>query len=145
MVKGLFDTSILVAALVADHPQHFYCFPWLQRVKSGEIIGVVSTHSLAELYSVLTRSPLPQPIKPKLAERLLAENLKTFEKVSLTAEDYQTTINLMVKLNIPGGAIYDALIAQAAIKSNVDILLTLNPKHFIRLGEAIARLITVPE
>lgn len=113
MVKGLFDTSVLFAALIADHPKHLCCLPWLQRVKSGEAIGLVSTHTLAELYSVLTRSPLPQPIKPKLAQQLLAENLKLFEKISLTAEDYQTTINLMVNLNLP--AIYDALIAQAAI------------------------------
>jgi len=27
--------------------------------------------------------------------------------------------------------IYDALIAEAALKANVDMLLTLNPKHFI--------------
>lgn len=145
MVKGLFDTSILVAALIADHPKHSCCLPWLHKVKSGELIGVISTHTLAELYSVLTRSPLPQPIKPKLAQQLLTENLKSFENVSLSAEDYQATINRIVNLNLPGGAIYDALIAQAAIKSNVDILLTLNPKHFLRLGEEIAQWVTVPE
>ncbi len=33
----------------------------------------------------------------------------------------------MVSLNLPGGGIYDALIAQAALKANVDRLLTLNP------------------
>ena len=81
MVKGLFDTSILVAALVADHPKYCCCLPWLQRVKSGEIIGFVSTHTLAELYSVLTRSPLPQPIKPKLAGKLLKNDR---DRLSLT-------------------------------------------------------------
>lgn len=33
---------------------------------------------------------------------------------------------------------YDALIAQAAIKANVDVLLTLNPNDFTRFGEDVA-------
>jgi hypothetical protein len=51
----------------------------------------------------------------------------------------------MVTLNISGGGIFDALIAQAALKAAVDRLLTLNPNHFIHLGEALANLVQVPE
>ena len=36
------------------------------------------------------------------------------------------------------------LIARAALKVKVDILLTLNPKHFTRLGEPIASLVQDP-
>ncbi|MCC5637464.1 hypothetical protein LC593_16760 [Nostoc sp. CHAB 5844] len=50
----------------------------------------------------------------------------------------------MTTLNLPGGAIFDALIAQAALKAQVDVLLTLNPNHFTRLGNAIAQIIQVP-
>jgi predicted nucleic acid-binding protein len=51
----------------------------------------------------------------------------------------------MSALNLPGGGIFDALIAQAALKASVDRLLTLNPKHFTRLDEAISLLVSVPE
>lgn len=51
----------------------------------------------------------------------------------------------MANLNIPGGGIFDALIAQAAIKAEVDILLTLNPNHFTRLESAIADIVQVPQ
>lgn len=51
----------------------------------------------------------------------------------------------MATLNLPGGGIFDAIIAQAALKADVDILLTLNPNHFTRLGEAIANLVEVPQ
>ena len=51
----------------------------------------------------------------------------------------------MVALNIPGGGIFDALIAQAALKVQVDILFTLNPNHFTRLGQAIAQITQVPQ
>jgi len=33
-VKVLFDTSVLVAALVAAHPAHDRAFPWLKRASS---------------------------------------------------------------------------------------------------------------
>lgn len=50
----------------------------------------------------------------------------------------------MVSLNITGGTIFDTLIAQAAIKAKVSILLTLNSKDFNRLGYDIARLVKIP-
>ena len=50
----------------------------------------------------------------------------------------------MVTLNLTGGGIYDSLIAQVVFKVEVDRLLTLNPKHFIRLGEEVAKLVEVP-
>lgn len=64
--------------------------------------------------------------------------------VPLTLSHYQAAIAQMVALQIPGGGIFDALIAQAALRAQVDVLLTLNPKHFIRLGESIVRLVQVP-
>ena len=51
----------------------------------------------------------------------------------------------MVNLNLTGGGIYDALIAQAALKASAGILLTLNPNHFTRLGEEIANLVQIPQ
>jgi hypothetical protein len=45
----------------------------------------------------------------------------------------------MVGLNLPGGGIFDALIAQVALKAKVDILLTLNPSHFTQLGKDLAQ------
>ncbi|MBE9037748.1 PIN domain-containing protein [aff. Roholtiella sp. LEGE 12411] len=144
-MKILFDTSVLVAAMVAKHPRHSESLPWLQRVQTDEIKGFISTHTLAELYAILTRLPPNPQINPALAQRLLGENLKKAHKVVLTAEDYQATIARMVSLNLPGGGIYDALIAQAAIKANVDVLLTLNANDFTRLGEDVARLVQVPK
>ena len=53
-------------------------------------------------------------------------------------------IENMVNLGFTGGAIYDSLIAHAAIKMEIDKILTLNPKHFIRLGDRIAQLVEIP-
>ncbi len=144
MVKALFDTSVLVAALWTNHPKHSACLSRLKKVKSGNLQGIICTHTLAELYSVLTRLPIKSPISPKLAQQLISENLAEFELISLSAEDYKRVINKMVTLNLTGGGIYDALITHVVFKAEVDQLLTLNPNHFIRLGEEIAKLVEVP-
>ena len=144
MVKALFDTSVLVSAFLVNHPKHQSCIPWLHQVKTRQIQGTIATHTLAETYAVLTRLPISPRISPALAQQLIRENLKEFEVVSLLAEDYQKVIDQLVALNLTGGAIYDALIAQAAMKASVNRLLTLNPDHFTRLGNEIAQIILVP-
>ncbi len=50
----------------------------------------------------------------------------------------------MTTLNLPGGGIFDALIAQAALKVSANQLLTLSPSHFTRLDVAIAQMTGVP-
>ena len=143
-MKVLFDTSVLVPAFIATHSQRTICVPWLEKVQSGEIQGCIATHTLAELYAVLTRLPLKPKISAQLAQRLIQENTSTFEVIVLENSDYQCTIARMVKLNITGGGIYDGLIAQAALNAKVDRLLTLNVKHFIRQEEPIASIVQTP-
>jgi predicted nucleic acid-binding protein len=135
----LFDTSVFVAAFEASHPRHSVCLPWLQRTQGKEISGYLSTHTFAELYSVLTRLPVRPAITPGTAQRLLDENLCLFVAIPLTAHYYQQAIACMVRLNLPGGGIFDALIAQAALKAEADVLLMLNPSHFTRLGKDLAQ------
>ncbi|MEM8940232.1 MAG: PIN domain-containing protein [Bacteroidota bacterium] len=56
MVKHvLLDTSSLVAAFLEDHPLHIASQPWFQATLNDELKGYVSTHTLAELYAVLTQ------------------------------------------------------------------------------------------
>jgi len=136
---------VLVAAFEVSHPRHTVCLPWLQQAQTEQIQGLIATHTLAELYSVLTRLPVRPRISPELAQRLITENLERFEVIPLTTEDYQMVVAQMVNLNLTGGGIYDALIAKAAVKAEVNTLLTLNPNHFTRLGEDIARLVQVPQ
>lgn len=144
-MRILFDTSVLVAALIVSHPQHSACFARLKAAESKQIQGFVSTHSLAEIYSVITRFPIQPRIAPNQAQSTITDISQYLEVVPLLFDEYLAAITQMVALNLPGGGIFDALIAQAALKANVDTLLTLNPNHFTRLGEAIANMVQVPE
>lgn len=143
-MKCLFDTSVLVAAILTGYPRHAACLALLQQAQTKQIDGLATTHTLTELYSVLTRIPQTR-ISPSLAQELIRDNLQTFDLIPLSAEEYTTAISLIVQHQLPGGGIFDALIAQAAIKGQADTLLTLNPNHFTRLGEAIAQKVQVPQ
>jgi predicted nucleic acid-binding protein len=48
-MKVLFDTSVLVAALIDSHSNHTRAFPWLLKVKRGEIEGYIGTHTLSSI------------------------------------------------------------------------------------------------
>ncbi|MBW4676877.1 MAG: PIN domain-containing protein [Desmonostoc geniculatum HA4340-LM1] len=144
-MKVLFDTSVLVPALIVNHPKHSVCFSRLKAAESRQVQGFISTHSLAETYSVITRLPIQPRISPQQAQSIIVDISQYLEPIPLLVNDYQAAIAEMATLNFPGGGIFDALIAQAALKAEVAILLTLNPNHFTRLGNAIANLVQVPQ
>ena len=141
----MFDTSMLVAAVVEGHPAHALAFPWLQRVKDKADAGIVAAHSLAEMYSILTRLPVRPSISPEVALEVIMTNvLDTCEVIALSAADYVTLLNHLAGLKIAGGAVYDALLLHAAWKSGVDQVVTLNAHDFRRVYPALADKIVSP-
>jgi predicted nucleic acid-binding protein len=144
-VRILFDTSLLVAAVVEGHSAHAVAFSWLQRVKDKADAGVVAAHSLAELYSILTRLPVRPSISPEMAREVITVNvLDICEVVALSAADYVTLLTHLAGLKIAGGAVYDALLLHAARKADVDQVVTLNPHDFRRVYPALADKIVSP-
>lgn len=142
-MKILFDTSVLVAALTARHVDHPASSQWLESVLAGEEEGMLATHALSELYGVITGHPAWK-IPPHACLQVLHGNFSTFRVVSLDQDDYWRAIRRMVDLDLPGGGIYDALHAQAALAADAEVILTLNARHFTRLGEDVAALVQLP-
>jgi len=102
--------------------------------QAGELDLIVSSHTLAELYAVLSTLPVSPKITPGLAWRLIHENIVTTASIaSLSTSDHLATVKRMSELGISGGAVYEALIAKAAHKSGADRLLTLNGNDFKRV------------
>jgi predicted nucleic acid-binding protein len=144
-MKVLLDTSVLVAAMVEAHPAHEKSLPWLQRIKRGEELGLVSAHSVAELYAILTTLPLKPRISPTVAYDLIQHNVFDLcEVLSSTAEDYGAVIKSRSKEGITGGVTYDAIILYAAIKGKADRVVTLNENDFRRIYPQMAARIVSP-
>jgi len=144
-MKILFDTSVLVSALVESHPSHKRAFPWLKKARLKEYDMIVAAHTIAELYAVLSTLPIKPRISPLIAGKLISENIETVGKIiSLTPREYITVIQQISELGLVGGITYDALIAKVAQKANVERLLTLNADHFTRVWPDGDELIVMP-
>lgn len=133
-MKVFADTSVLVAAMVESHPAHERALPWLHRARRGDVELAASTHTLAELYGVLTTLPVRPRIGPEMARRLIRHNVESLASVvDLGTTDYQAVLDSQSSLGLAGGTVYDALAAHAARKSGADRLLTLNEADFRRV------------
>jgi predicted nucleic acid-binding protein len=117
-VKALFDTSVLVAAMVEAHPMHAVAWPCLKRTKDGLDSGFVAAHSVAELYAVLSTLPVRTRITPSVAQQLIKHDvLDILQVIPLSAEDYALVVEQLSERGLSGGAAYDALILQSAVKA----------------------------
>lgn len=129
----MLDTGVLVASFVARHEFHERAYPWLEKIYRSELAGYICQHSVAEVYSILTTLPVKPRIFPEMAAKLIQENLKLFNIVGLNPKDYLWCITHLGDIGQPGGVIYDALAAKAAIKSQVKHLITFDPDDFRRV------------
>ena len=92
-MKILFDTSLIIAAMVESHPMHVRAFPWLKKAKTKDFELVLASHTIAESYAVLSTLPIKPRISPSAAWRLIKKNIVSIGKiVSLTPAEYSLTI-----------------------------------------------------
>ena len=144
-MKILFDTSVLVAAILERHIRNGAALPWLRRAKAREFGFLVASHTLAELYSVLTAHPAQPRIAPSAAWQLIQENVAAHAQVMVLApSDYVAVIEELARAGLPGGVVFDALVVRAAQNARADHILTLNPAHFRRFFPANDAYVLVP-
>ena len=129
-MRVCFDTSVLVAALVDDHPHHAPASSVLLSAKGKKNQACVSAHALPELYAVLTRAPFTRPIYPAEVRQMIEQTvLPLVDVVALSGIEYRQVITECAEAGWTGGAIYDAIHIRAAKKANCARLYTFNVKH----------------
>lgn len=144
-MKVLFDSSVIIAAIVESHPRHLQSLPWLQKVKKKILEGIISSHSLIEIYSVLTSFPVSPKITPAVAWKLIRENIICgFEIITYGKNDHRSILQSLTENQISGGTSYDGLIVYVVDKVNVDKILTLNRNDFIRVKPEASNIIIEP-
>ncbi len=129
------DTSILLPAMVEEHPRHGACLSLLEEVHAGGYQLLTATHTSAELYANLTKLPYDLNVIPTEAQQAISDRLGAlFTFVPLTDADYQAALARCAERNLVSGVIYDALHLQAAIRAKAEVLYTANLRDFERLG-----------
>jgi predicted nucleic acid-binding protein len=103
------DTSVAVPLLVRTHRAHRDIVRWW----SGREVRLCG-HALAETYSVLTRLPGDLRHAPADAARLIAERFAP--ALTLSPDAAAAVPQRLSALGVAGGAVYDALVALAAVE-----------------------------
>jgi predicted nucleic acid-binding protein len=134
-MKAYFDTNVLVAALKVEHTHHARSLALVHRVRRDEIVGCVAAQSLAELYSVLTRTPFVVPVYPDEALIMIQQSvLPHFEIVDVNAQSYLAAIVACGSAGWKGGRIHDAVHIQAAVQAGCELIYTYDIAHFQSLA-----------
>ncbi len=129
------DTSILVAALVKNHPSHSQAAGWLNQVRAQELECVISSHSVAELYATLSTLRIRPPLTPARAAELIERDVRPCGTIGgLTPRQYVPRVRRLSATGLHGAIIYDAIHAEVARRAKVDLLVTLNRRDFERVG-----------
>jgi predicted nucleic acid-binding protein len=141
-VKVFLDTSILIAAQDAEHPHFLPSFPLV--VAATPDTTACAAHTLAEIYSVLSRLRGTKRKRPEFASLLVDQMIERMTVVALTVNEYATTIHSAAKFQHAGGKIFDALLLACARKVNAEIIYTWNMKDFRAIAPDLAERIVTP-
>lgn len=106
--------------------------------------GCCGAHSLAEVYSTLTRMPGRHRISPEQAMLFIGSIRERLSLVALSADEYADALQASSALGIVGGGIYDAILAHCALKATAEVLYTWNVRHYATCGQNIQAILRVP-
>lgn len=124
------DSSVLVAALVEDEPNHEACLALLRGPRCA-----AWSHALAETYSTLTGGRLGIRVAPALAAALVREQLEPrLALVDLPPSELAAALADAASAGARGGAAYDFLHLAAARRASADTFCTLDARAFAALA-----------
>lgn len=141
-MKGFFDTSALVPVFYGDHVHHKASMA--RFLQFGRTTGCCAAHSLAEVYSTLTRMPGKHRISAEQAMLFVGSLRERLSIIALSGDEYADALRASAALGIVGGGIYDAMLARCAVKARADAIFTWNTRHYALCGPGVTKLLRTP-
>jgi predicted nucleic acid-binding protein len=114
-VRQTADTSITIAALLADHDARELAEQALKRCTA------TIAHVAIETYSVLTRLPPSRRLASADAAAIIDARLPS-TYVALNADNRASTPSRLAAADVSGGSTYDGLIALTALEHDLELL-----------------------
>jgi predicted nucleic acid-binding protein len=136
------DTTVIVAASTPSDHRHEACLNLLAQADSRG--AGCASHTLAEIFSVMTSRPGPLRMPPADAARLVEHTSRRFKFFSLNPSEYVEAIQSLARIGHSGGMIYDALILACARKAKATRIYRLNQRHFRMVAPDLASRIVEP-
>jgi predicted nucleic acid-binding protein len=141
-MKAFFDTSVLVPVFYADHVHHQSSFD--RFLQFDPSTGCCGAHSLAEVYSTMTRMPGKHRISGEQAMLFVDSICERLSLVALDGKEYAQALHGAASLNVVGGGIYDALLAYCALKAEAATIYSWNQRHYAQCGPEVTRRLQTP-
>lgn len=141
-MAALIDTSVFVAAFWSDHSAHAASIQRCDSLSKSE--GFCAAHSLAEVYSAMTRLPVKPIIPPDQALLFVQKIVERFTVVALDSDEYFETIQDLAARGLGRSLVYDALIVRSARKAAVEHIFTWDVDDFRRIAPDLAERIRTP-
>jgi len=141
-MKGFFDTSVLAPVFYGDHIHHQASLELF--IQFDKSTGCRGAHSLAEVFSTMTRMPGKHRISGEQAMLFIGSIRERLSIISLDGDEYADALAVSAALGIVGGGIYDALLAHCALKAKVDTIYTWNSRHYGQCGPEVIRRLRTP-
>jgi predicted nucleic acid-binding protein len=141
-VTALLDTSIFVASFWGDHPEHARS---IRRYKSlPKHQAFCAAHTLAEVYSIMTRLPVKPAIPPDQALLFIEDIVQRYNIVALDPNEHIETIHDLAARGLARNLVYDALILRCARKAAVEQIFTWDIGDFKLIAPDLASRIDTP-
>lgn len=141
-MKAFFDTSVLVAVFFGDHVHHEASLALF--IQFDQSTGCCGAHSLAEVYSTLTRMPGRHRISAEQAMLFIGSIRERLSVIALTGDEYANALAASAALGMVGGSIYDAMLAHCAIKAQAEAIFSWNRRHYSQCGPEVTRRLQRP-
>ncbi|MGH9482628.1 MAG: PIN domain-containing protein [Terriglobales bacterium] len=141
-MTAFFDTSVLVAAFLEDHPRHDPSLDVYSRF--GQCEACCAAHSLAEVYATLTAMPGRWRLATHEVMLVLREVREHLTLVALEPPEYIQVLEDCAGRALASGAVYDALLGACALKAGAETVYTWDVGDFQRLGPQIASRVRTP-
>jgi predicted nucleic acid-binding protein len=141
-MKGFFDTSVLVPVFYGDHVHHQASFALF--IQFDKSTGCCGAHSLAEVYSTLTRMPGKHRVSAEQAMLFIGNIRERLAIIALSGDEYACALEASAAVGIVGGGIYDAMLAHCAIKAQAKAIYSWNGRHYSQCGPDVIKRLRIP-
>ena len=141
-MKAFFDTSSLVPVFYGDHAHHQASLELF--IQFDRESGCCGAHSLAEVYATLTRMPGRHRISGEQAMLFVGSLRERLAIITLSGDEYASSLAASAARGVVGGAIYDALLASCALKAKAETIYTWNLRHYAQCGPDVIRRLRTP-
>jgi predicted nucleic acid-binding protein len=141
-MKGFFDSSVIVPVFYGDHVHHKASLDLF--IQFDKSTGCCGAHSLAEVYSTLTRMPGKHRISGEQALLFIGSIRERLSIIGMSGDEYADALTASATGGIVGGGIYDAMLAHCALKARAEIIYTWNSRHYSLCGQEISKRLRTP-